>query len=72
MLINSCEKSTGKFLFVHILQLRRLTNTLVAFMKYSRLHSGGGTAGNVAEFPSAAAVHVVVESPINSKPELQV
>ena len=39
---------------------------------YSRLHIGGGTAGNTAEFPSAAAVHVVVGSPISSKPTLQV
>ena len=53
-------------------QLRRLANTPVIFMKYSRLHSGGGTAENVAEFPSTAAVHVVIGSPISSKPELQV
>ena len=41
-------------------------------MEYSRLHSGGGTAGNVAEFPFTTAVHVVVGFPISSKPELQV
>ena len=40
------------------------------FMKYSRLHSGGGTAGNAAEFTSIC-VHIVVESPISSKPVLQ-
>ena len=44
----------------------------VIFMMYSRLHSGGGTPGYVAEFPSTAAVHVVVGSPISSKPGLQV
>ena len=37
-------------------------------MKFSPLHSGGGTDGNVAEFPSVAAVHVVVAPPISSKP----
>ena len=50
----------------------KLMITFTRVKKFSPLHSGGGTAGNVAEFPSAAAVHVVVESPINSKPELQV
>ena len=43
---------------------------LVIVMKYSRLHSGGGTAGNAAEFASIF-VHIVVRFPINSKPALQ-
>ena len=49
-----------------------LDTVLVIFMKYSRLHSGGGTDGYVAVIPSAAAVHVVVGSPISSKPGSQV
>ena len=40
-------------------------------MKYSRLHSGGGTGGKDAEFPSAAAVHVMVGLPISSKSRSQ-
>ena len=40
-------------------------------MKYSRLHSGGGIAGYSAEF-ALICVHIVVESPISSKPVLQV
>ena len=58
-----------------MLQLTKIANTravLLVFMKYSRLHSGGGTGGNVAEFPSTATVHVVVGSPISSKLGLQV
>ena len=38
---------------------------------YSRLHSGGGTDGYVAEL-SFTCVHVMVLIPINSKSELQV
>ena len=52
--------------------MQTLDTVLFVFMKYSRLHSGGGTPGYVAEFPSTAAVHVVVGSPISSKPGLQV
>ena len=51
---------------------KKAYNTRAIFLKYSRLHSGGGTAGNVAEFPSSAAVHVVVGFPVISKPVLQV
>ena len=40
------------------------------FMKYSRLHCGGGTAVNSAEFTSIC-VHIVVKFPISSKPVLQ-
>ena len=72
MLIRSCKVFVGEFYFAFMPQLRRLANTPVIFMKYSRLHSGGGTAENVAEFPSTAAVHVVIESPISSKSGLQV
>ena len=39
-------------------------------MKYSRLHSGGGTAGNSAKFV-LICVHIVVDLPISSKPVLQ-
>ena len=39
-------------------------------MKYSRLHSGGGAAGNSAEF-ALICVHILVESPISSKPVSQ-
>ena len=52
--------------------MQTLDTVLVIFMKHSRLHSGGGTPGYVAEFPSADSVHVVVGSPISSKPGLQV
>ena len=38
---------------------------------YSRLHSGGGIDGYVAEF-TFTCVHVVVLIPIISKPKLQV
>ena len=51
--------------------MQTLDTVLVIFMMYSRLHSGGGTAGYVAEFPSAASVHVVVAIPISSNPGLQ-
>ena len=39
-------------------------------MKYSRLHSGGGTAGNSAIF-ALICVHTVVDLPIRSKSLLQ-
>ena len=75
MLIRSCETFVGGSI-LHTCHnwgdMHTLDTVLVIFMKYSRLHSGGGTAGYVAEFPSAAAVHVVVGSPISSKPGSQV
>ena len=51
--------------------MQTLHTVVVIFMKYSRLHSGGGTPGYVAEFPSKAIVQVVVDSPISSKPGSQ-
>ena len=75
MLIRSCEAFVGGSI-LHTCHnwedMQTLYTVLVIFMKYSRLHSGGGTAGYVAESPSAANVHVVVGSPISSKPGLQV
>ena len=65
----------GQSYCAYMPQLRRLANTVESFsyiLDYSRLHSGGGTPGNVAEFPSSAAVHVVVRFPISSKSGLQV
>ena len=53
MLIRSCEAFVGGSI-LHTGHnwgdMHTLDTVLVIFMKYSRLHSGGGTA---AEFPSA-------------------
>ena len=75
MLIRSCEAFVGGSI-LHTCHnwedMQTLYTVLVIFMKYSRLHSGGGTPGYVAEFPSTDSVHVVVGSPISSKPGSQV
>ena len=75
MLIRSCEVFIGGSILYtchNREDMQTLDTVLVIFMKYSRLHSGGGTDGYVAEFPSAAAVHVVLGFPISSKPGSQV
>ena len=74
MLIRSCEAFVGGSILhtCHSWEdMQTLDTVLVVFMEYSRLHSGGGTPGYVAKLPSKKSVHVVIGSPISSKPGSQ-
>ena len=50
-------------------KIRRYIDTIVTFMQYARLQTGG--CGENAAEVAFTSVHVVVAAPTNSKPELQ-